>query len=99
MPRAVACLPKALEYVRQEFGRDSFTVVFDDEQPLRTLRRHADGDMTPLWAELERIGNEVPDGLREALTVPEHLDGFGYAKLEDDALCLSGDSQALHGHA
>jgi hypothetical protein len=94
---AVPSLSKAFKYVGQKLRRDSFAVVIDDKQALRTVRGHADRDTAALRGELDRVGHEVPNGLSQALAVPEDFDGFTRAEFDGDALCLSGHSQALDG--
>jgi hypothetical protein len=62
-------LSEALEDVRKELARDALTRIEDGQLSICPGRAQHDADRLPLWRELQRIREQVPDNLVKSRAV------------------------------
>src|SRR5207247_10576813 len=81
-------LPEAVEYERQDVGRDADAVIahVDDDAVVAGLDVH--GDMAVWEAELHRIGDEVPDDLLQPVGIGADDDRLRRVERDVNALRL-----------
>src|SRR5207244_4560224 len=92
---AAAALGETVEDVRQQRGVDALpAVAHDDADAVLTRALDGDGDGALVRGELDRVGQEVPDHLLQAVGVTVHRRQGLRAHLELDALRTG---RRLHG--
>src|SRR5260221_14211401 len=66
-------LSESLEHVREEFLRNSSARVFYNETPATlVIRFHSDGNLPSRRSELDRVRQEIPRNLVQAVRVTLH---------------------------
>src|SRR5207247_2379650 len=91
-------LAKAIEDVRQELRTDAGARVRHDDACLARPGFEHHVDATARWRELDRVRQEVPDDLLEAVRIDRGGHGRSrQARIEHDLLAVGGRAHAVDG--
>src|SRR5579862_8882062 len=91
-------LPEALEHKRQKLGDDADTRVFYYDLNMRIDSLEDDLDPSAARSEFDRVAQQVPENLLQAVRIAAHQADPGVKKGTDaDVLALSGSTHGLDG--